>query len=113
MMRYVVDGTDVSSFLLLRYFSNHLPGDHVFELLHILIVSSIPQLSPFLRYLTRLGFPSIVNENARILLEWVFSPKLTSFLAEGDVLLEDVILLFLSSSKYGGFTATDSTLRNS
>ena len=91
MMCYVVHRTNVSSFILVRYFTDHLSGDHILELIHILIVGPILYLPPFLRYLTRLGFPSIIKENTRILLEGIFSMKLTRFLAEGDVFLEYIM----------------------
>merc|ERR1712089_79192 len=108
MMCYVVHRTNVSSFIIVRYFTGHVSGDHILELFHILIVGSILYLPPFLRYLTCLGFSSIIKENSRILLKWIFSLKLTRFLAEDDVFLEDIIFFFLGY-EYSSFAAADST----
>ena len=110
MMCYVVHRTNVSSFIIVRYFTDHVSGDHVFELFNILLVGSILYLSPFLRYLTRLGFSSIIQETTRILLEGIFSLKLTRFLTEGDMFFQDIVLLFFGCSKNSSFTNADSLL---
>ena len=110
MVSYIADRTSVGRDFLLSDLRDNSTVEHVLELPDILVMSLVVNLTSLLADLTGLGVLGIVNQHSRVLFEGIFGLQVARDVIEGNVLLEDIVFLFLLCGEYGCLAATDPAL---